>query len=546
LQAPKKTLPVRDALRAKTPAAEPSAPAPPDQHAIDEGRKTLDLRRKDLPAIQTKATELYGIPAAGLPAVTPIESGFHFSSAESDNELHFLQVEALIEEATVLLERCAAHRDRRDQLQLEKWKSQLDLDRFFRLEQLRAKQREAGNDTLAYERAALDAGAAGAMEAHQKAAEAQLKNLSDDLLSAGFNKRMAARELAAWISAFPLKDSELRGDNASYTFDGVQRNKPDHLFEAARMEADEAAWEQATNLSVRRSEALAAAESARLRKESLNRQARWSLSDIAFRGEAAQIEADTAWERIFQAQAANGLFNYAGKIAPVERQFAADFREALAHLAAARRGLKDLFDYAPTFPQEGSTGYLDEVTAWVRQTKMRLARAGRTDQTYTLALSLKDLTKGQWEAGRGAGQWAFDLPEDLFQGQSHVRLRGVGLAVTAMPEPPELPTSKKNEPPPPPKPEGFWSARISLPATGVVRLRSGQTHEIDQKALPVCCLGQVAESLRQPEIAGAAALHNASPIGKQWRVILSQKSTTGAAISTLQDVHLFLRIAVRG
>lgn len=550
MQAPKRTVPVKDALRAKAAAAEAQAPPPPDQRAIDDGRKALDPRRKDAAAVKARALELYAVPAGGLAAPAPIENGFRFSAAETDNELHSLHVEALLEEAAGLLQRCSEHRALRDRWLLEKWRTQLELDRFFRTEQLRARRRESGADTLSYERAALEAGAEGSMEANQQAAQAHLKGLLDDLLASGFNKRMAARELAAWISAYPLKDADLRGDNASYNFDGVPRTKPDHLFEAARMAADEAAWEQATDLAVRRLEAAGAAEAARLRKESLGREARWSLADIGFRREGAQAESDEGWERVFQAQAAHGLLNFQERIAPVERQFAGDFREALACLAAARRGLKDLYGYDPPFPQEGAAGYLDEVGAWVRQARLRMARWARTEQTYTVALSLKDLTKAQWESGRAAGEWTFDVSEDSFPGQAHVRLRGVGLAVVRPVEAPEPAAPKgKNEPPPPlSKPEGFWTARVSLPASGVVKPPAGAAREIDQKGLPVCHLGRVPElaSAREPEIAGAAALHNASPIGKQWRVTLSQKSTAGTAIATLDDVHLYLRVAVVG
>jgi len=548
LQSPKRTVPVHEALRAKSAAAgEAEALPQADQHAIEEGRKPPEPRRKDLAAVKAKAIELYGIPAAGLSTVAPIESGFHFAAADSDNDLQYLQVEILLDEASSLLDRCFAHRAKRDQLQLEKWRIQLELDRFFRFDQLRAHRLEAGVETVAYERAVLEAGAESSAAANHKSAETQLKTLSDDLLATGFNKRMAAKELSAWISAYPLKDGELRGDNASYTFDGVQKTKPDHLFEAARMEADEAAWEQATDLAVRRFQALGESESASLRKESWNRQARCAKVNIGFRREGGQVEADAGWERAFQAQAPNGLLNFEERIAPVEREFAADFREALAHMTAARRGLKELFDYDSALPQEGSAGYLDAVGAWVRQAKMALARGARFDQSYTRVVSLKDLAKSQWESGRATGEWSFDLPDAVFDGQAHVRLREVGLAVVPTPEAPEPASPKKTNEPPPAKPEGYWSARITAPAAGVVRFRSGASHEIDQKGLPPCFLGRVAAMApaREPEMA-AVAFANASPIGKQWRVTLSQKSTTGAALGTLDDVHLYLRVTVRG
>ena len=332
-----KITPVRESLRAKAGAAvEPQPQVTVDRHAIDAGRKPLASRRKDVAALRSKAGDLYGVPADGLAAIAPIESKFQFSPLDTDAEFNYLQVEALLDQAAALLERCASARAERDRLQLEKWKLQVELDRFFRLDQVRERERESGIDTLAYERAALESGAEGSLEANHKSAEGQLKALTDDLVSSGFNKRMAARELAAWLSAYPLKDADLRGDDASYSFDGMRKSKPEHLYDAARMESDETAWEQFADLMARRFALMAASEAGRLRKESLDAQARWALGDIAFRSEKSQTDRDAMWEKVYQAQAPGGLFHYNERIAPVERLFSLDFRDALVRLT--RRG----------------------------------------------------------------------------------------------------------------------------------------------------------------------------------------------------------------
>jgi hypothetical protein len=194
----------------------------------------------------TKAVELYGIPQAGLAAIPAIDAGFKFAAAESDQELNFLHVEALFEGASKFLDRCQELRARRDSLQLEKWKLQLDLDRFFRLDQLQTRELQAGAETLPYERALLESAAPKSLEENHRNSEAQL--LLEHLIASGFNKRMSARELTAWLLPYPLKDREHSGDDAAYTFDGACRSKPDHLFEAARIEQDQAAWEQVHTL----------------------------------------------------------------------------------------------------------------------------------------------------------------------------------------------------------------------------------------------------------------------------------------------------------
>jgi hypothetical protein len=555
MQSPKRTAPARDALRATAKLAIEPQPAPiVDQQAVAEGRKPPELRRKDFAAILANALELYGIPATGCGPVPRIETAFRFSPADFDAELNPLQVESLLEQAVALIDRCAGARSAHERWSRDKWEFQLEFDRFLRLARLQDRQRQAGVDTIPYERAVLERAAEAGLEANHRNAEAQLKALMEDLAASGLNKLMAAREVSAWLAAYPLKDSDLRGDDAIYSFDGARKSKPEHLFEAARAEADEAAWAQFADLMARRFAGMAASDSGRFRKQKSEIDIKWSLADMAFQRERLQCERDGLWERIHQAQSAGGLFHYQEQLAAVERQFSRDFRDALALLLAARRGLKDLFDYAPPFPQEGSPAYFDEVAAWATSARQRTASWAQSDQDYVLAVSIKGLAKSAWEAGRSAAEWTFEIPEDLFPGQANVRLRGLALAVVAeqdAPEaaPPKIKPGQKADLPlaGPPKPLGYWSARVSVPPSATVRHPSGTAGVLDQSALPVCYFGRVAErdALRDPEFVPAGALRNAGPIGKGWKLALSRQSTDGAATASLRDVQLYLHVAVR-
>jgi len=549
VQSPKKTVTVKDTLRGKAGlAVEPRANATVDQRAIDDGRKPLAARRADIAALRAKATEVYGVPASGLPIIPAIESQFQFAAREWDADFNHRHAQSLLDQAAALLERCAVARSEHDRLHLEKWKLHVELDRSLRLEQIQERELQAGVHTLPYERAAVESAAENSLETNYGNAEAVLKELTEDLVSSGLNQRMTARELSAWVNAYPLKDADLRGDDANYSFDGTRRTKPEHLFEAARMEAEEAAREQVHDLAARRCAAMAASDAGRFRRQSLDLQTKWSLAEIGFRQEKLQVERDALWEKVFQAQSPGGLFNYTERIEPLKRHFSNDFREALATLAAAQRGLKDLYDYAPQFPQPGAPGYFDEVMVWVRNAQTRIAQFSHMDQNYVLAVSVKDLAKSQWATGLSSSQWTFDVPDELFEGQAHVRLRGLGLAVVGEPEVPKKPGPEPKAPPPPapPKPTGFWWARLSLPPTATVRHLSGTAVELDQKSLPVCYLGRVADrdSFREPETAGGDALHNASPIGKQWKLTLAPKSTDGIPTTSLRDVQLYLHVAV--
>ena len=554
MQSPKKTTNIKDTLRTKADlAVETPTEVSIQKDAVEAGRKPLPARRADLAALRTKATELYGLPADGT-GIPAIDAAFKFSPAEFDDQFNYLHVEPLLDRCSALLKECLLHRSRRDGLHLERWKLQLELDRFFRLDPLDQREREAGADTLGYERAVLESAAESSLEQNHRHAGEQLKDLTNDLVAAGLNRRMAARELAAWISAWPLKDGDLRGDDAYYTFDGAKKTKPEHLFEAARREADQDGWEQIYSLVSQRYSAAAESEAGRLRRESLELQAKFSLASIAIRRERAQAERDAEWEKVREVQSPGSVLNYNERIATTERDFSGDFRELLACLATARRGLREVYDYAPPFPQEGSAGYLDGVAAWVRRAQGRLAQLSQNEQNYVLAVSVKQLAGSQWEAGRAASAWTFDLPDEMFAGQTNVRLRGLSVSVVGpAAEPPDLPKGaapKQGAPASKPetlRAEGFWSARISPPVTGTMRSLTGAVRELDQKALPACCFGRVSDrdSVLTPEISGATALHNASPIGKQWRLTLSPKSTDGMETAKLQDVQISLHVAVR-
>jgi len=275
-------------------------------------------------------------------------------------------------------------------------------------------------------------------------------------------------------------------------------------------------------------------------------QVKASLADITFRRARAQAARDVVWEKIYQALSPDGMFNYRARMAPLERDFSSDFREALACLNAAAKGLKEIYDYAPSLPPEGTAGYFDEAVAWVRKARNRMKQFSQLDQSYVLALSLKDLTKAQWEAGRGTSEWTFDIPDETFTGQTCVRLRG--LSVSLVGPKLETPETGQKAARKMPKAEGFWSARVSLPPRAGLRNLAGATRELDQSSLPVCYLGRITDrdSAGEPEVAGVRALHNASPIGKQWKLALARKSTDGTPIDALEDVQLFLHLVVRG
>jgi hypothetical protein len=298
------------------------------------------------------------------------------------------------------------------------------------------------------------------------------------LVTTGLNRRMAARELAAWVSAYPLKDLEMRGDDGLYAFDGARRSKADHLFEAARVEADEDAWELLYALIARRLRAQAAADSAALRHQSLERRSQFLKTNAGLQSSRAQFENDAFWTRMAHAVDANGALNPAPSLKSVETAFAAEYLRASAALSAAQPGLAGLFGYAAKMHAAGAP--CEDLLEGALDAQAHLATASRLDQVYTLTLSLKELTGSSWEAGRAAARWNFAISEDRFPGQAQVRLQRVQVAVTTpIPEA----TGKASKSAPVGKTRDFWTARLSLPPSPKIRTLAGQIQDAP-KALP--------------------------------------------------------------
>jgi hypothetical protein len=79
MQAPKKTVTVRDVKPSASAAIDSEPAVRTDQSAIAAGRKPLDSKCSDTVALKAKAVELYGIPHAGLRAIPAIDAGFKFA-----------------------------------------------------------------------------------------------------------------------------------------------------------------------------------------------------------------------------------------------------------------------------------------------------------------------------------------------------------------------------------------------------------------------------------------------------------------------------------
>jgi hypothetical protein len=120
------------------------------------------------------------------------------------------------------------------------------------------------------------------------------------------------------------------------------------------------------------------------------------------------------------------------------------------------------------------------------------------------------------------------ISEDMFPNQRHIRLRGVGSAVRG--------TNIR----------GLWQAVLRAPTQSFCRHLSEKKETLDQRFVPSCYLGRVADRtpVRDPDIAGINALYNASPLG-EWNMVFHEKSTEGMEIDEVDDIQVELHIAMR-
>jgi hypothetical protein len=536
----KQTKTAADALKpTSTPAEKPLAVSPQTDTAVDKGREKLPRRFTDWDSVRDKALSVFQIPTSFKPAATStyaksslyaIEKSFKFSGLPTDQDFRSLHVEPLLDQAANLIDRCLVDRAQRDLYLVEWFKLKMELEQFLRLDDVLAREIAAGLYTLPYERAVRESAAENQIAFYYKNAMEQINRISarqssDD----SFNKQYGARQLAAWLNAFPLKADGLKGDDATYGWNTVKKTKPDHLYDAAVQGGLEELYSFYFSIYSQSDALQGTSEASRFRRESFDRLADWSNKDIDFRKERTQIARDIVEQKVYQTTLQDGVLNYLEKAQPIEARFQLDFREALARLVAVRQGMKELYGYSADFPVEGSTAYFDAVVLWIREAINWLVRFSRLEQNYVLPISLKNLKKKRLAERKDGDNWTFTISEDLFPNQRHVRLRGLGAAVV------------RDD-----GAKGLWQMEITLPKDSSTRHLSGTAVKIDQARVPQCYLGRVVDrsSYRDAEITGINALHNASPFGS-WKLAMSHQSTLGTKSSSLDDVQIDLHLAVR-
>jgi hypothetical protein len=277
----------------------------------------------------------------------------------------------------------------------------------------------------------------------------------------------------------------------------------------------------------------AAADSERVRIQGLQAKSDWDTKDAGFRYDRTKVAREHQIAKVQAATSRGGALNYGERMVPLRDRATLDLQEGLAKLSAAAKGLRLLYGFDLQLPQPDSMHgqFFDGCLLWVRKAINWLVRFRQLEQSYVLPILVKPLCK-DWGHARATGVFEFTIPEDRFRYMKHVRLRGITVC-TVYPQ-------KDDDG------AGTFEALVTAPRVSACVHLSGKNAKLDQNSVPPCRSARVAprSRLKEPDVVGASALYNVSPIG-DWKMILSTRSTTGLSLNAVQDVHLDLHLAFR-
>jgi hypothetical protein len=471
-----------------------------------------------------------------------IATGFRYRPLHAE-PLNFLQVEGLLQECANLLDRGMKTRSEWSNLSVRAFTTGLDLVQFAQLDDVHQEEIAAGFYTLNYQQSAFELQENNADADAALTARAYLSYLlSNQYSQAEMLKQNAIAQLEAWISTLPAfvndLDDDKTGGLANFTFSGVTKTKPESMKDAA----SDRSWYSLTIsqllYQVEQAERQGQVQVASLRTRASAAKRDWEFKDAGFRRERTEIARSIAQQKLRAAIAPGAPLNYAERMIPLQKRFTQDFREALDRAFVVAMGLNVVYGYSEPLPPSvqrignhpsGSSAVFDDCLIWVREAVNWLVRFGRLEQNYVLPISLRAvLENADWKKGLSNGIWDFEITEEFFPNQCHVRLRGISAFVHGA----DL--------------KGVWQVQAHSPKRSYFHHLDGSKRQVDQSFIPPCFLGRVAtrDDIRAPDIAGVTALRNVSPIGR-WRVSFGSRSSEGVPLSTIENVTLDLQLAVR-
>ncbi|MGE8067065.1 hypothetical protein [Pseudomonas sp. NPDC089569] len=275
-----------------------------------------------------------------------------------------------------------------------------------------------------------------------------------------------------------------------------------------------------------------------------SRELQWAQADSNFRQERSAVQLQVRELRRQAVEQPGAPLNITEKCRTLRRRFVDQLAEAVARAMVVDTAMASVFglpwNEAPPLPEtwnDSAGSYLAALQRWFVRLDVQLARGQQQEVAQVVAVSIKQaaptaFAKAVKDLKTNTAKTLsvrFPIAETLFGGLRGARIRGAFVS-----------TIEKT-----PDASDSWQGVLSAPVTAVSIDASGRRQQIAQR-LPPADAGriQARSILKTPDLVGAAALRNASPIGdmtqaaadSQWLIEIGGKSLLGRSAADLTDI----------
>jgi hypothetical protein len=466
-------------------------------------------------------------------------------------------LELLLDQAADLLERVLKARAEWDELAVKAFNLALELEEYYRVDDVHQKEIIAGVYTLPSKQSVAERHADEvAIEKYNEALR-MLTTYEQLLATFGdIDKGWAAA--AAVVSSWPALTTEASQRDAT---DPAKRIKYTLKVNEQESTMDKSSWLQAAvgtqmqherelrvwQINHQRAEIAALLLATKERLEGVLETVNWTTHDSNFRRSRTEIARSLADLKAKAATDTGAVLNYPERMREIQLRFARDFRDVLDRVFVASDGLEELYDYSAKLPlsiqafrygtvvRPGQRSYIDELTNWVRDAVSHVVMFTQMEQNYVLPVSIKGRIGQGWHTQVTEADGAtvdIDIDDPIFAEQRHVRLRGISAFVVGK------------------KASGVWRVTVTPPKNSKCRTLSGIDKDVSQVGGLTCRLWRVTtrDSAQPPDIAGTTALRNVCPFttaADKWKVHLENRSSDGTDVSNLDDLQIDLHLTIR-
>ncbi|ABZ01304.1 hypothetical protein QVM62_30585 [Pseudomonas putida] len=440
-------------------------------------------------------------PAFHAPEAQLIERAIQVNLGAS---LSCFAMEQLLEEAAVLVSRCAQARELKLDLEAKALDFWLEVESLEAQELVRRRQIAAGEFSLS---------------GHTSRLEAELHDTSEQSFSEALKLKRIAESIRGTGSRLGQERVQLSGSVASlsaYTNFAAVRKAAEELAENTL--SCELISAQADTFSTNPSVVFHSKM-----KEVADSRVKYELVNEAAKGDLFEIEVSARKKRAaFAVQPGVGL-NYRERMLENQALFERDFISAYSRAVAVREGFESILGISVPIP--GPAASLSDFIVWIRERTEDLASLSGREIVTSISFSLRTLCGAQgWQEGVATGSFIFNVPASQFGDLKCVRIRGARsfLKTNAV---------------------GSWCLNYNLPTSAEIIQLDGKSKILSQDNSACLWFGSVTS--RRPDhreaSCGGRSVVGRSVIG-QWTALVASQSDEGEPLSVIDDIKIELDI----